>query len=553
MSTLESKFRSVENLDRAVQHLMRKLEAVERVSEANYVATSIRFEEEAEKAANRFNVINQKLDKLSAQFDSVCEEEEKDLLEELIALPSIRRSRILAPPPNVNGLKGTPASNVDAAVEDMRETVEGMDRRLAFHINIVAENLGKMSDMVEDVHEAVFEDVVAYGRRRSNSTRKKVSKLDGIKASLKPLRGLEAKMETVKKGVFEAKSTVNDLIPASKELMGQNRRQQRALSIMQRTFKDKTDVIFSEISKLNRELEGTRETLALVASSAATTTSSIGDLATSASSATASFLNDVDSNSNDTKGPSVIFPSVENKPVVIVNGSSTFAYQRGFNVDGVQGKSCAELYEKGLEDDGVYYLRIEGTRFWHLKAYCESGWTVIQRRGIQDEEKPENFNRGWDDYKLGFGDVSKEFWLGNENVFMLTHAVDHELRIELEDFEGNTRYAEYKSFRLGSEKELYRLEIGGYQGTAGDALNDPWYGSNLRPFSTFDQDNDRSSLNCASMLKGGWWWKSCGRGLNGLYLKNPDDLAARQGIVWFRWKGWDYALKASKMMIRPKQ
>lgn len=42
-------------------------------------------------------------------------------------------------------------------------------------------------------------------------------------------------------------------------------------------------------------------------------------------------------------------------------------------------------------------------------------------------------------------------------------------------------------------------------------------------------DNDRSSLNCASMLKGGWWWKSCGRGLNGLYLSNPQDLTARQG------------------------
>ena len=43
------------------------------------------------------------------------------------------------------------------------------------------------------------------------------------------------------------------------------------------------------------------------------------------------------------------------------------------------------------------------------------------------------------------------------------------------------------------------------------------------------RDNDRSSLNCASMLKGGWWWKSCGRGLNGIYLTDPQDLTARQG------------------------
>ena len=48
-----------------------------------------------------------------------------------------------------------------------------------------------------------------------------------------------------------------------------------------------------------------------------------------------------------------------------------------------------------------------------------------------------------------------------------------------------------------------------------------------------NSDNDRSSLNCASMLKGGWWWKSCGRGLNGLYMDDPNDLTARQGeLSW---------------------
>ena len=37
------------------------------------------------------------------------------------------------------------------------------------------------------------------------------------------------------------------------------------------------------------------------------------------------------------------------------------------------------------------------------------------------------------------------------------------------------------------------------------------------------------------MLKGGWWWKSCGRGLNGLYLNDPQDLTARQGIYRHRY------------------
>lgn len=63
------------------------------------------------------------------------------------------------------------------------------------------------------------------------------------------------------------------------------------------------------------------------------------------------------------------------------------------------------------------------------------------------------------------------------------------------------RYAQYAHFKIHSEGDYYKLEIDGYEGNAGDSLNDPWYGSNNSPFSTYNRDNDRSSLNCASMLK----------------------------------------------------
>lgn len=54
-------------------------------------------------------------------------------------------------------------------------------------------------------------------------------------------------------------------------------------------------------------------------------------------------------------------------------------------------------------------------------------------------QPPENFNRDWNDYKNGFGDPSKEFWLGNENIYMLTNNDDYMIRVELEDFDGNKR------------------------------------------------------------------------------------------------------------------
>lgn len=63
------------------------------------------------------------------------------------------------------------------------------------------------------------------------------------------------------------------------------------------------------------------------------------------------------------------------------------------------------------------------------------------------------------------------------------------------------RYAQYSSFKIHSEADYYKLEIDGYEGNAGNALSDLDYGSNNIPFSTYNRDNDRSSLNCASMLK----------------------------------------------------
>lgn len=98
---------------------------------------------------------------------------------------------------------------------------------------------------------------------------------------------------------------------------------------------------------------------------------------------------------------------------------------------------------------------------------------------------------------------------------MLTNNEEYSLRVELEDFDGNKRYidnesgyeifsniflnidsiffhikyryAQYSHFKIYSEAEYYKLEIDGYEGNAGDSLNDPWYGSNSSPFSTFNR------------------------------------------------------------------
>jgi len=120
------------------------------------------------------------------------------------------------------------------------------------------------------------------------------------------------------------------------------------------------------------------------------------------------------------------------------------------------------------------------------------------------------------------------------------------LRVDLEDFEGNYRFANYDSFRVGGAEERYTLDIGSLSksSTAGDSLTK----QNHMKFSTFDQDNDvQSAGNCAQKYRGAWWYENCHESnLNAEYKNN----VFGQGINWFSWRGHTYSLKFTEMKIR---
>ena len=75
-----------------------------------------------------------------------------------------------------------------------------------------------------------------------------------------------------------------------------------------------------------------------------------------------------------------------------------------------------------------------------------------------------DFYLNWSDYKVGFGDLSSEFWLGLDKIHRLTSDDNNMLRVDLEDFEGNTVYAEYNTFGVTSENDKYELKLGSYAG-----------------------------------------------------------------------------------------
>ncbi|XP_067427058.1 microfibril-associated glycoprotein 4-like [Thunnus thynnus] len=213
---------------------------------------------------------------------------------------------------------------------------------------------------------------------------------------------------------------------------------------------------------------------------------------------------------------------------------------------------CNDLYNRGFGHSGVYSIYPAGP-VSPVQVYCDMGcedepdggkWTVVQRR----KDGNINFYRGWDQYRTGFGQASGEYWLGLENIHLLTQRKSYELRIEMEDFEGAKAYVHYSSFSVGPEQDGYKLSFSGFKdGGAGNSLSE----HNGQKFSTFDKDQDTHSSNCAKTYLGGWWYGECHSvNANGMYLWGSSTYGI--GINWVSWKGYDYSLKAITMKIRPK-
>uniref|UniRef100_A0AAZ3QLL2 Janusin n=1 Tax=Oncorhynchus tshawytscha TaxID=74940 RepID=A0AAZ3QLL2_ONCTS len=207
-------------------------------------------------------------------------------------------------------------------------------------------------------------------------------------------------------------------------------------------------------------------------------------------------------------------------------------------------QNCAQHLLNGESVSGVYTIYINRDANQGVQVYCdmttdEGGWIVFQRRqnGLTD------FSRKWSDYRVGFGNLEDEFWLGLDNIQKLAAQGRYELRIDMKDGQESV-YANYDKFAIGDARNLYKLRIGEYNGTAGDAL----IYHQGRPFSTKDRDNDIAVTNCALSYKGAWWYKNCHRAnLNGKYGESRHS----QGINWHNWKGHEFSIPFVEMKMRP--
>jgi len=212
-------------------------------------------------------------------------------------------------------------------------------------------------------------------------------------------------------------------------------------------------------------------------------------------------------------------------------------------------KDCHDYYKDGQRTDGVYRIQPDGKTT--MIVYCDmtgGGWTVIHKR--YDGSTP-FYDKLWTDYKTGFGNPRREYWLGLDNIHLLTKTAERSLKVELKTFKTNDKYwAYYSTFEVGDESSGYKLTVDGYLGNAGNSLNSKTSNSGQK-FSTLDKDNDRhSSMHCAQSYGGAWWHKNCGRSaLNGHYRTSRSSSYGAKTMRWYS-LDVDYPLQQASMKLR---
>lgn len=119
-------------------------------------------------------------------------------------------------------------------------------------------------------------------------------------------------------------------------------------------------------------------------------------------------------------------------------------------------KSTSKL---GSNENNKNLLFQKATLNPSLKLFCEFsnkfGWTIIMRRNDDFKLK---FNKNWNDFKKGFGDIENEFFLGLENIYLLTNQPNKRfnLLIVLKNDE-KTITQTIKNFKISNEKDGYKL------------------------------------------------------------------------------------------------
>lgn len=185
-------------------------------------------------------------------------------------------SNYLQPPDDINAeaseKKYVNANLLDASkllnaeLESIRATTNNIDKKMQFHMSSMADTVSSIHTMVSDLHEAVVEPLTVQQQmfKTNNGTTTttflpptivKSSKIDRLVRQMHPILSVSEKMDEVWDVVVGTKTSVDDLVPKSNELLTQTQRQERAINDIHADLRQNTDKIIANLDIVERRLK----------------------------------------------------------------------------------------------------------------------------------------------------------------------------------------------------------------------------------------------------------------------------------------------------------
>lgn len=281
ISTLEGKLQRIDNLDKAVEHMMRRVESLDHKVADNILKTdaiitrlgdlNTRLSDEdplmRDKVASKASsaVLNNRLlslDQKVSDIDKNLVKLKTQIDNNFLSVDDINAEASEKKPIHMNVADITRAMNsevmshVTKDLDILRKTTEAIDKKLQFHVNLVSQNVGKMLNLVQDVHEAIVveQNVSAYNTTTIPPYLKS-SKLDSLVHQVKPILSVSEKMDEVWNVVVGTKSSIDDLLPKSDKLLTQTQRQERAIGQIHQDLRTKTNLIIENLDMVEKRLK----------------------------------------------------------------------------------------------------------------------------------------------------------------------------------------------------------------------------------------------------------------------------------------------------------
>lgn len=282
ISTLEGKLQRIDNLDKAVEHMMRRVESLDHKIGDNIIKTdaimtrlgdlNTKLTDDDALVRDKFSrssstSLNNKLSSLDqkvSDIDTKLVKLKNQIDNNFLPVDDINAEASEKKPIHMNVADITKAMNsevmshVTKDLDQLRKTTEAIDKKLQFHVNLVSQNVGKMLNLVQDVHEAVVEQNGNFAYNATSTTMPpyvKSSKIDSLVHQVKPILSVSEKMDEVWNVVVGTKSSVDDLLPKSDKLLTQTQRQERAIGQIHQDLRTKTNLIIENLDMVEKRLK----------------------------------------------------------------------------------------------------------------------------------------------------------------------------------------------------------------------------------------------------------------------------------------------------------